>query len=346
MTSRTTAVVGAAVILLVGIAPALAAQERGVDFVVEPGAESQAENGYFLIHADPGDEIEQSVVLRNDTKKDLRLRLAAVDATTGTYGGASYALPNQQARLTGSWISLDDRAVALAAGEGATVGFTVTVPDDALSGQHLAGLAVWSPRKNGGDGVSSGGASIRVQTRRIVAVQVDLPGPAQPHLTISGVEPIVRPDGVYLAVDITNDGRGLTTGKGNIEVVEGSFKQDFAIDTFIPQTELAYPIKWRKAAPEGDYNASVKIRYDGRVATWEGSFRVGPEVEEGLTDRGIDSPNGFPLVMLLIAAGVLLLVAALWWRRKKHGGRPQKGREPEQRGEVVEEQESVHANSP
>jgi Bacterial protein of unknown function (DUF916) len=316
-------VAGAAVFLgaLHATAQQTGAGRQGVDFVVQPARGPETSNGYFVIDTAPGKHVHQSVLLRNDSERALELRLAAVDAATGTYGGASYALPDGTPHLTGSWISLEDRSVELGPGQATTVGFALDVPEDAAGGQHLAGLAVWSPSDRSGD-AKEGGSSIRVQTRSIVAVEVDLPGSSQPHLTISGIEPLVRADGLYLGIHVANDGHGLTTGEGTAEVTGDGFVSSFSVDTFVPQTDITYPVKWRKSAADGDYDAAVKIRYDdGRVATWQGTFTIGSEVQEGLAERGIDSGGGWPLpIVVALAAGPLLLVAVLWWWRKKRQG--------------------------
>lgn len=272
--------------------------------------------GYFVIEAEPGDSLVQSVDLRNESREGLRLRLAAVDALTGPLGGASYGLPDEQPNRTGAWISLRKRSVKLAPGAAMTVSFRIDVPTGAPSGEHLAGLTVWNPNESEeGSGTADpgeAGASVVVQTRRVVAVQVNLPGESSPELVISGITPEARPDGLYLGLQIANEGFGLTQGEGAVELPDEDFEADFALDTFVPGTEIAYPVKWRKTADDGEYRGRVEISYEGRTATWDGTFLVGEDVLQDLEDRGGASRRSLvPWIIAAVVALLVLIIAAV-----------------------------------
>lgn len=313
------------------------AQEGGVDFVVEPvpGSSTAPQGGYFLITAAPGGEISQSIGLRNDSSSRLDLRLAAVDAVTGQLGGASYALASETPTRTGAWITLDRTTVTLEPKASAVVPFRVAVPTGARSGEYLAGISVAAPTSKGDAGAAGegqAGASVDVQTRRIVAVQVNVPGPSDPELAITGVSPTGRPDGLYLQIAIHNTGRGLTKGEGTISLPDHDFERPFSLDTFVPDTSIAYPIKWTDSVQDGDYRARVEIRYDGRIANWDGTFTIGQAVREELTDRQVGTPQatdddggGAPVAALAaatLAGGAIVAGGALTIRRLR---RPRTG---------------------
>lgn len=311
--------VASAVCLCVSIlVPAIAvAQQPGVEFAVEPGPGSQTapRGGYFVIKAGPGQRVRQSVSLRNESGRPVTLRLAAVDATTGQLGGVSYGLPQDAVESTGAWIELDRTKVPLEAGGSASVGFEVTVPQEGTAGEHIAGIAAWEAgeEETGNDDA----VSVVVQTRRIVAVQVDLPGPKVPELVVTGIEPAARPDGLYLEIGIENQGTAMTTGEGTVEIAAQGFLRDFLVDTFVPGTSIGYPLKWTDDPEEGVYEARVEIDYDGRVAEWTGSFTVGDPVLADLEDRGVDVPGGLPILPAVTAAGVVGAVAIGWWAKRK-----------------------------
>ena len=322
------ALVAALLLLLVGAAATTAAQETDIDFLVEPAPGSQlAEGGgYFVLPTEPGSQVQQTLALRNDSSRALPLRLQAVDATTGPYGGASYGLPGDTPSEVGTWIDLDRSSLTLPPGGSELVDFRVNVPAEAESGQHLAGLAIWSPAvEDTGEaaGEDEAGASIQVQTRRVIAVQVELPGPARAELVVSGVEPAARPDGLYFEIGIANVGTALTKGRGEIEVASEDFFEVFDIDTFVPGTEIAYPVQWARSVPEGEYDARVLVEYEGGEATWEGTVVVGEGVSEELADRGIDVPGGFPILPVAVVAAALVIIAATaWWLLRRRRRRP------------------------
>ena len=280
---------------------------------MQPSTGSQTGRGgyYVLKMAERGSSI-QSLGFRNDSKNHLNLQLAAVDAITGPIGGVSYGLPDDPVKKTGAWISLEKKRVSLGPGQSKTVRFRVEVPPDTEPGTHLAGIAAWVPKKDETSKVQPGepGASIEVQTRKIIAVQINLGGPSEPNLRISGVEADPRTDAVYLEVGIENDGYGLTSGSGTINLPGIGFQKDLELDTFVPGTSIAYPIKWEVTPEDGEYEAIVNIDYQNGKghAEWEGTFTVGQAVSEELDKRR--GTSGFP--WLLFAAGTVALIGLVY----------------------------------
>ncbi|MDQ3914432.1 MAG: DUF916 domain-containing protein [Actinomycetota bacterium] len=290
------------------------AQERGVQFAVEPGPGSETDpaGGYFVIKAEPGQRVRQSVTLRNESSRSIELQLAAVDATTGQLGGVSYGLPDDEVEKTGAWITLSRSKVSFEPGEARSVTFEVSVPPDAGSGEHIAGIAVWEP----GDEKGKKGdqpVSVVVRTRRVMAVQVDVGGAKVPELVVTGIDPAARPDGLYLEIGIENRGSAMTTGDGTVEISNQDFVSDFFVDTFVPGTRIGYPVKWTDDPREGTYDARVEISYEGKVAEWSGTFTIGDPLLADLEDRGVEVADGFPIVPVGAAAGAIAALAAGWW---------------------------------
>lgn len=305
------------VALSLAISGSASAQQKDPQFVAEPATGSQtAGAGYFVIEAEPGDGVKQAMYLRNDSGRPLTLELARVDATTGAVGGASYELPNDPRDEVGAWITLARTSVTLGPNEDRQIPFRVEVPDDASSGEHLGGIAISVPVEDedvAAAPAGQAGASVSFQTRRIIAVQVNLPGPAEPLLVISGVRPVARPDGVYLEIGIENEGTALTKGEGTITLPDEGFEREFSIDTFVPDTAIDYPIQWTVAADNGTYAAAVEVRYDDKTATWEGEFTLGDEVQEELAQRQTNRPprDWLPIITagaLALALGAIFLL--------------------------------------
>lgn len=304
-----------AVLLVPG--PALA-QSQGVEFLVQPSPASSTapQGGYFLLDARPGDVVAQSLDVRNDSAQRLELQLAAVDAVTGSLGGASYGLGSEEATRTGAWIDLDRTSLTLEPGASAVVPFTVAVPADARSGEHLAGISVSPPEDRATpDATASGeaGVSVDVATRRVVAVQVNLPEPATPELVIDGVTAAARPDGLYLEIAISHTGTALTKGTGVITVPDDDFEHEFNIDTFVPGTSIAYPVAWSPDAADGEHPTQVEVRYGDQVAAWNGTVSVDEQVLDELDDRQVDAPaaDGTAGISVAVLAGLAAAALAL-----------------------------------
>lgn len=337
---------------LAAVAGPAAGEEGAMDFTVDPAPRSSLdpEGGYFRISAGPGETVEQAVVLRNLSQRPIELRVAAVDAATGSYGGVSYGLPGAARERVGKWISFEQQTVRLGADAAARVSFTVAVPAGAVSGEHLGGITVWAPSSEETEestrGAGQAGATLNIQTRRVIAVLVRVPGRAEPRLVVTGVTPTARADGVYLEIGIENRGGALTKAKGTISLPSDGFQETFALDTFVPGTATAYPIKWAQSPRDGEHQARVELRYGTRTALWEGTFTIGEEVEKALVERGApgeiqesrDSTLTLAAAAAAAAAAAGLLVGGVIWllsrrRRKRTNRRPPPGGKPDDQDE-------------
>ena len=96
---------------------------------------------------------------------------------------------------------------------------------------------------------------------------------------------MARQDGLYLQVTVDNKGRGFTKAEGVGTLADDGFVRKFSIDTFIPGTSIAYPIKWTDKATDGDHRARVEIRYGDRVAARDGTFAIGKAIKEEQASR-------------------------------------------------------------
>lgn len=329
------AVLGAVLIMLLPLVvlpqPARAAAEK-LPFAAELSADSPGrEKGYVYVMGKAGGRYRAAVVVRNITKEALTLHLKAVDATTGTYGGVSYGLPEDETRDVGSWIQLERSSLELAPGATVEVPLSITVPAGAAAGDHVGGIAIWEPQKSPSSVTTvadnQAGAVITIQRRLVIAVHVRVAGPAQPHLTITGVKAVGRPQGLYLDIAMENDGQLLTKGEGLVELPQHGFSKKFDLETFLPQTVIAYPVLWTAQAPSGTYPCHVVLRYDqGRkIAEWRGNVTVGEAAMRELSERlvhekgaagGLWGPITWA-VLGALGAAVLLLFGLLLRRRRR-----------------------------
>lgn len=293
----------------------------------DPGGSVSPGGDYFVVSSRPGTVEHEALELSNPSPRPVDVRLAGVDATTAQLGGVDYSPSTAKTTAVGRWIDLDRSSLTIAPHGVATVPFEVAVPEDAPPGVSLAGIAVWTPRAGGAQKVDEGlDAAVEIQTRRVVAVQIELPGPARPVLEISGVEAIPRPDGLYLQVSMRNDGHGFAAGTGRLELdLDGEpFSTSFVLDKVVPGTSVWYPIRWRaQAPPDGSYPVTVEVDYGSGSAEWTGEVAVGETVREGLGDRGIETGSKFPVAPVAAAAiAVALAGAAVGIRRRSRKRRP------------------------
>lgn len=181
-----------------GDQPTPAARAPVVVWSVRPTpVEGQPERANFNYELRPNEAVTDSVRIRNFGRNPLRLDVYASDART-TDSGALDLLPSGETpRRVGTWIELDRATVDLAPGELVDVPFTLTVPENAESGDQTGGIvsALTSP--------ASGDDPVKVEQRLGNLVQVRVDGPLRPALSVS-------------ALDVDYRGTANPFGKGEV----------------------------------------------------------------------------------------------------------------------------------
>ncbi|MER6558410.1 DUF916 domain-containing protein [Streptomyces sp. NPDC001027] len=151
---------------------------------VYPVASAVAARPYFYVSADPGQTIEDKVVVANKTDAPLTFRLYAADAyNTARDGGFAVRSLGERMRGVGAWAELSRDRITVPGRSTVTVPFTVRVPDGAEPGDHPGAVVALDERVERGDG------SVALGVQRAVAARVYLQvgGPTLPALAVEDV---------------------------------------------------------------------------------------------------------------------------------------------------------------
>lgn len=285
---------------------------QGLGFRAEPSviANTDPNFSYFLIDAQPGANVSQSIDLTNISDRTIMLILTPVTATTGPLGGVSYATDTDPD--ASKWIQIAHQEIRLAPHVLKHVPFTVHIPTNSVSGTHVVGLTVAIAAKRAGEPAPNSprsGASVMVHNRRVIAVEVQVPGPLTTAIAVERVSTAPRADAMYLQIGIRNTGNTLTKATGEL-TFDGParFHTTFSVDTMVPATAIAYPIKWTALPRAGTYHADIRYQYAGRTEHWSGTFTVDKAVLRQYADRsGTNMPDkSLQPVILIIAVAVAL----------------------------------------
>ncbi|MFF8968543.1 WxL protein peptidoglycan domain-containing protein [Streptomyces sp. NPDC014995] len=176
------------VLLLTLLFPLLvAAPARAADngsWSVHPVSSAVAARPYFLLSADPGQTIEDKVVVTNKTDRPLTFRLYAADAyNTARDGGFAVRTVGERMRGVGAWAKPAKDRVTVPGRTSVTVPFTVRVPRDAEPGDHPGAVVALDER------VETAGGGVALGVRRAVGARVylEVGGPRLSALAVEDV---------------------------------------------------------------------------------------------------------------------------------------------------------------
>ncbi|BBC36458.1 hypothetical protein SGFS_077520 [Streptomyces graminofaciens] len=136
---------------------------------------------YFVLTADPGQTVEDKVVVANKTGKPLTFRLYAADAyNTARDGGFAVRTLKERMRGVGAWAKPAKSRVTVPAHGRVTVPVTIRVPEDAEPGDHPGALVALDERVDRGEG------SVALGVQRAVGARIYLRvgGPTLPALAV------------------------------------------------------------------------------------------------------------------------------------------------------------------
>lgn len=181
--------------------------------------EDPQERVSFRVELEPGETLEDEVVVTNFSEEELTFDLITSDGIV-TEEGLFDLLPDPaESEGSGTWIDIDEQ-VTVPAGDSATVPFTLTVPEDALPGDHPAGIAAR---------VAADGNALSLDAQVGARIHLRVAGDIVPTVAIDDVEAHYTPSwnpfapGV-LSVDWTVENTGnVRLGSEQTLGVEGLF---------------------------------------------------------------------------------------------------------------------------
>ncbi|MDH6584560.1 hypothetical protein M2161_003666 [Streptomyces sp. SAI-133] len=168
--------------LIMAAAPAHGADNGS--WSVYPAASRIAARPYFYLSADPGQTIDDKVVVSNRTGEPLTFRLYAADAyNTARDGGFAVRTVAERQRGVGAWAKPAKSRVTVPPHGRITVPFTLAVPEGAEPGDHAGALVALDERVDKGDG------AVALGVQRAVAARIYLRvgGPTVPAIAVEDV---------------------------------------------------------------------------------------------------------------------------------------------------------------
>lgn len=291
------------------------------NFTLQPATFDPANplsRAYFILSGKPGTTLQNGIVVANKGTATGTVNLYPVDASTDQTGGIVYLGQDAARRATGAWIKMSISQVTLAAGQSKVIPFQVIVPANVQSGQHVGGIVAESTQQN--TSTKDSKIHVTVLSRRVVAVEVNLPGPQIEQLQATGIQVAGSDNYEILKLGLSNTGTLLFKSAGTLKVYDqqGKLLQNLnlSLGSFLPQTSITYPAYvQKKALGAGTYTASVMITYGhGHLLRYSTTFAITDQRVQQIfhNNAPLSAPGtvGSLPLLPLVAAGIVILAAA------------------------------------
>ncbi|WP_341941169.1 hypothetical protein [Microbacterium sp. LWH10-1.2] len=296
------------------VAQAEEAPSDAVSWSVSPADESGPDGRTSVEHElDPGESVDDHIVVRNLGSADVVFHLAAADGYYTPAGRFDMLPSDQESVAAGTWISLPDE-VSVPAGGAVVVPFTVAVPDNAEPGDHAAGVAasVLSIQRD-----DAGGTGVGVESRVGIKVMTRVTGEIAPAFAVRNLSADYemtwnpfRAGSATVSFDVANTGNTRLDAAGELSIAgqtiafpaEGERRQEILPGESRTFT-ITVPDVWPLVAVGGDL----------RITPSSSTLAGDPLAVDASTTSVTVWAMPWPQLGLL--AGAALLILALLWNR-------------------------------
>ena len=159
-----------------------AEDQKTVTWEVQPKQnKDEAFRPNFTYTMNKGDEVHDTVRVRNYSRDRLKVAIFAGDAHNSETGALDLPPTGAESKDIGTWIKLPMTNLDIAPDNFVDVDFTMKVPDDVESGDHVGGIVT----SYVGEGADDKGTAVRLDRRLGTRVQVRVEGPLHPALTVT-----------------------------------------------------------------------------------------------------------------------------------------------------------------
>ncbi len=180
-----------------------------VTWGVAPATEDAADGRVsFRYELDPGDAVEDFLEVSNFSDRAVTFALVSSDGVVGPEGAFDLLPADVEPEATGSWIAIQE-TVELEPQSSAVVPFTLTVPEDALPGDHPGGIAASVSRV----GETDDGPLVGVDTRVGARIHLRVSGELAAQVSVSDLSATyapswnpLQPGTLTLDYTVVNDG--------------------------------------------------------------------------------------------------------------------------------------------
>lgn len=305
---------------------------------IKRGGEEVAAS-YFTLKAQPGDVLHEATVVSNSSDEPIEVLVDGVDGLTGKTSGVVYANRDDRHLETSRWLRPEARRLVIEPHTTEKFRFRMKVPEDAVPGDHLAGLAFQDVHES----TSKSRLAVRQVLRVVIGVQVTVGegSPAQADLGKLQIAPLPGTNVPSVVLELRNKGQTLCKPKARVTLTAPDGNRRTAeqqLETILPGDAIDYPLPFKGALEAGEYQAVAAV--DGCGAHQHADAKATLSASLSGTTPMADPPStkaasaGSPSTLVLGGVGLGGIVGglaiAMLLQRRRSGNDPQSSPGPEQ----------------
>lgn len=245
-----------------------------------------------------GSSYQDSITIINNTDQNISYKVHPVDSEINDQNNIVFKMPYEQNPNLGQWVNFDKDIFEIPAHGNLNIPFFVNIPANAFPGTYYGGISIL---KITPDLISSAGQSVKVQTRIVKKMILNIPGEVSTDFEISNFT--YSKDALHYS--FKNKGNVIMTIAGEVQFSDsGLSKKTDNIKLFplkvLPGDSLEQSIPFKKHPIFGNYHAN----FVGKIYYFDGVNSKDTELKNFKLETNFITYN----IQFLIAVISLLLL--------------------------------------
>lgn len=274
----------------------------------------------FVHTITPGGTVTDAVRLINNTPDTKTLKVYAVDSVVSSGGAFACAQETEPKAGSGSWINLSKSEVTLESLTNEVVPFTLTLPENASTGEHNACIVV---QEKEAPGANEGKTGVVLSFRTGIRVAILVPGEIVRQLEIGTIGATKKENGdITFKPTVKNTGNVSIDANVNVEIknliglTSAKLGGEYPV---LRGEESEYNLDFKKPFWGGWYKAYYSVQYDPSLEAGVGTKTGGALVTlsaDPIKVFSMPEPAALAIELLALLLILVLIILLIISRRR------------------------------
>lgn len=254
----------------------------------------------FNLVLDPGSSHQDSITIVNNSDKTLSYNVRPVDSERNNQNDIVFKMANAENLNLGKWVNLGKSTFEIPAHGNLNIPFSINVPGNTFPGTYYGGISI---EKNTPAFISTASQSVKVNTRNVMQMIINVPGEVSKDYEISN---LTYSKGAF-HYSFKNKGNVIMTVAGEVQISGTGFGgQTGNIKVpplkVLPGDSLEETIAFKNQPILGSYHAT----FAGKVYYFDGMENKDLELNSFKLETDFAAIN-FQFLVIVISLLVLLI---------------------------------------
>ncbi len=150
-----------------------------------PKPEDTRTKQWFIYTLAPGESVEDELLVKNTTNREVTVKLYPADYVQSTDGGFALDQEVEPRDAVGAWVELSETQFVMPPSSQTTIPFKITVPNDPKLdvGDHMGGILIQEVKE-----APEGSGGIQLSVRTGVRIYITIPGEIKEDIQIEDMQ--------------------------------------------------------------------------------------------------------------------------------------------------------------